>query len=118
MLSTRNLFIAEFFGTFCLLFAGCSAIVVDDLYGGVISHVGISIVFGLVVLAMIYTIGDISGAHINPAVTLGFWKAGRLEGRHVPVYIAAQLSGAITAIAILKIIFPSHSKLAPALLSG
>ena len=61
--------LAEFLGTFCLVFAGTGAIVIDTVTGGAVSHVGVALTFGLVVLAMIYTIGDISGAHINPAVT-------------------------------------------------
>src|SRR5437868_14381054 len=65
--------IAEFLGTFCLVFAGTGAIIIDTVSGGAVSHVGVALTFGLIVLAMIYTIGDISGAHINPAVTIGFF---------------------------------------------
>jgi aquaporin NIP len=65
--------IAEFLGTFALVFAGTGAIVIDNASGGSVTHVGIALTFGLIVLAMIYTLGDISGAHINPAVTIGFW---------------------------------------------
>jgi len=68
---------AELIGTFALVFAGTGAIVINEMSGGAVSHVGIAITFGLVVLAVIYTIGDISGAHINPAVTIGFFAAGR-----------------------------------------
>ena len=66
--------VAEFLGTFCLVFAGTGAIVIDGVTGGAVSHVGVALTFGLIVLAMIYTIGDISGAHINPAVTIGFFS--------------------------------------------
>ena len=73
-------YFAEFLGTFCLVFAGTGAIVVNDISGGVVTHVGVALTFGLVVLAMIYSLGDISGAHLNPAVTLGFFAARRLGG--------------------------------------
>ena len=92
---------AESFGTFCLVFAGTGAIVVNDVSGGSISHVGIALTFGLVVLAMIYAVGDISGAHLNPAVTLAFFVARRLDGRHVLPYIASQLAGAVAASGLL-----------------
>ena len=71
--------VAESLGSFCLVFAGTGAIVVDAGTGGAVSHVGVALTFGLIVLVMIYTIGDISGAHINPAVTIGFFAARRFE---------------------------------------
>lgn len=78
--SRKNIYYAEAIGTFALVFAGCGAIVVNDLFNAPLGHVGISTVFGLVVMAVIYSIGNISGAHINPAVTLGFYFAGRING--------------------------------------
>ena len=102
---------AEFFGTFCLVFAGTGAIVVNASTGGVISHAGIALVFGLVVLAMVYTIGDISGAHINPAVTVGFYAAGRLEGQFVLPYIASQTLGALAASLAVRSILPAEASL-------
>lgn len=78
-----NRYIAESIGTFALVLAGCGAIIVNDTFGGVLGHVGVSLVFGLVVMAMIYSVGNVSGAHINPAVTLGFLFAGRLDKRLV-----------------------------------
>jgi hypothetical protein len=71
---------AEFIGTFALVFAGTGAIVVNEVSHGAITQVGIALTFGLIVLVMIYTLGDISGAHINPPVTIGFWLSRRMPG--------------------------------------
>lgn len=97
----------ELAGTFILVFAGAGAVVVDDLYGGIVGHLGIALVFGLVVMAVIHSIGDVSGAHINPAVTLGFWAARRLPGREVLPYVVAQCSGALLAALLLRGLFPA-----------
>ncbi len=102
---------AEFLGTFALVFAGTGAIIINDVSGGTITHVGIALTFGLVVLAMIYTLGDISGAHLNPAVTLGFCSARRFPARDVLPYILAQCAGALLASGILKLLFPAHQNL-------
>jgi len=104
-------YLAEFTGTFILVFAGTSAIVVNDLSGGVVTHVGISLVFGLVVIAVIYAIGDISGAHINPAVTIGFWCARRFPGSKVGLYIFSQVTGAIFASSLVWLLFAGHQTL-------
>ncbi len=114
---TGNRCIAEGIGTFALVFSGCSALVVNDIYGGQLGHVGVSMVFGLVVMAMIYSVGNISGAHINPAVTLGFLFSGRLKKRIVLPYIASQLSGALVAGIILRLLFPDHLTLGSTVLS-
>lgn len=98
---------AEAFGTFALVFAGTGAIVINETTGGAVTHVGIAITFGLVVLAMIYALGDVSGCHINPAVTLGFWAARRFEGRLVVPYVISQCAGAILASIVLRLMFPT-----------
>ncbi len=110
--------IAEMMGTFSLVFAGTGAIMVNDLTGGMVSHVGVALTFGLVVMAMIYAVGDISGAHINPAVTLGFWAARRIPTREAAAYIAAQCAGAVGASLTLRALFPVHAGLGGTLPSG
>lgn len=101
---------AELFGTFCLVFAGTGAIIVNDI-SGALTHAGVALVFGSIVLAMIYAVGDISGAHLNPAVTIGFWVARRFETREVLPYIAAQIVGALAASCVLRFLFINHSHL-------
>ncbi|PWU21654.1 MAG: aquaporin [Verrucomicrobia bacterium] len=103
-------FAAELIGTFALVFAGTGAIVINEVSGGTVTHVGIALTFGLIVLAMVYSFGDISGAHLNPAVTLGFFAARRLSAREIPLYLSGQLLGAIAASASLWFLFP-QSKL-------
>lgn len=102
--------VAEFTGTLALVLFGCGAIVVDGTYEA-LGHVGISIVFGLIVMAMIYSVGNISGAHLNPAVTLGFYFAGRINFQKALGYIPAQFCGAIAGALLLKLIFPAHPTL-------
>ena len=109
---------AEFLGTFILVFAGTGAIVINQTTGGVIGHAGIALVFGLVVLAMIYTFGDVSGAHLNPAVTIGFAVAGRFPLKEIPGYITSQLGGAFAASGLLKILFPASATLGATLPAG
>src|SRR5437773_2408891 len=99
---------AELFGTFALVFAGTGAIVINDVTQGTVSHVGIAITFGLVVLAMIYAVGDVSGAHLNPAVTLGFFAARRVAPRSVVPYLLSQCAGAVVASLTLRLLFPTH----------
>ena len=111
-------FFAEFLGTFSLIFAGTGAIVINDTSGGAITHVGVALTFGLIVLAMIYAVGDISGAHLNPAVTLGFFAARRFSGRLVVPYIISQLLGAFAASGLMRILFPAHATLGATLPAG
>jgi len=113
-----NKLAAEFFGTFALVFAGTGAIVVNDVTGGAVTHAGIALTFGLVVLAMIYTVGDVSGAHLNPAVTLGFFAAGRCGSTTVLSYIASQLLGATAASLLLRFLFPENATLGITLPAG
>jgi aquaporin Z len=102
---------AEGLCTFCVVFAGTGAIVINDISGGAVWHVGIALTFGLIVLAMVYAVGDVSGCHLNPAVTLGFLAAGRVSGRMVVPYIAVQCLGAVLASIILRALFPDHATL-------
>jgi aquaporin Z len=101
----NNRYIAEAIGTFALVFTGCGAIIVDHAFPGNLGHPGVSLVFGLIVMAMIYALGNISGAHLNPAVTMGFLFAGRLDRQYVLPYIGSQLIGAFAAAALLRILF-------------
>lgn len=111
-------FFAEILGTFALVFAGTGAIVINDFSGGAITHVGIALTFGLIVLAMVYTVGDVSGAHLNPAVTIGFWAARRMRGREVLPYMASQFIGAILASGLLRSLFPENKLLGATMPAG
>lgn len=109
---------AEAFGAFALVFAGTGAIVINDVSGGAITHVGVALTFGLIVLAMIYALGDVSGAHLNPAVTLGFFIARRFPGKSVLPYIACQCLGALAASFLLRFLFLEHATLGATLPKG
>jgi MIP family channel proteins len=111
-------FVSELIGTYALVFFGAGAIVVNDLYDGPLGHLGISAIFGLIVMAMIYTFGGSSGAHINPAVTVGFWLSGKFPAKQVPTYILAQVSGAILASLTISLLFAEHATLGATIPSG
>jgi aquaporin Z len=96
---------AELFGTFCLVFAGTGAIVVNEVRSGAVTHVGVALTFGLVILALIYALGEVSGAHLNPAVTLGFCLAGRFPSGRVLPYVVSQCAGALLASLLLRLLF-------------
>ncbi|MEA3372631.1 MAG: MIP family channel protein [Campylobacterota bacterium] len=95
---------AEFFGTMILVFAGTGAIITEQLTGAV-THAGIALTFGAVVMALIYTLGHISGAHFNPAVTIAFSVAGEFDKKEVLPYSLAQVGGGIAASALLYALF-------------
>jgi aquaporin NIP len=109
---------AEFIGTFSLVFAGTGAIVIDQTTGGAVTHVGVALTFGLIVLAMIYTVGDISDAHLNPAVSLGFFAARRFSLRELISYILSQCAGALAASVMLRLLFPQNAMLGATLPAG
>ena len=111
-------YFAEAIGTFALVFAGTGAIISNDVSNETITHVGIAITFGLVVMAMIYAIGDVSGAHINPAVTLAFCVSGRLEWKLAFPYVLSQLIGAFAASGLLRVLFLEHEGLGSTLPAG
>ena len=109
----KNQLFAEILGTFCLVFVGTGAITVNELYGGALTHVGVAVSFGLIVLAMIYTVGDVSGAHLNPAVTLGFVAAKRMSFAPALGFIGAQLIGALAASLLVFLLFSESSSTEP-----
>lgn len=111
-------YLAEFIGTFALVFCGTGAVVIDEVTHGAVSHVGVAFTFGLIVIAMIYSFGEISGAHINPAVTLAFWVAGRFDKKGIIPYIVSQLAGAVLASVVLKLMFPASPDLGATLPAG
>jgi MIP family channel proteins len=96
--------LSESIGTFILVFAGTGAVMVNQITDGRLTHLGVSFVFGAVVAALIYVIGHISGAHLNPAVTLAFWSSGFFPRHRILPYILAQFLGAILASTTLLIV--------------
>ncbi len=105
-------------GTFALVFAGTGAIVINDASGGVVTHAGVALTFGLVILAMIYAVGDISGAHFNPAVTCGFWLSGRFPVGMIVPYVLSQCLGAFAASGVLRFLFPDDRTLGSTMPAG
>ncbi|MFK7780840.1 MIP/aquaporin family protein [Psychroserpens sp.] len=104
-------YIAELIGTFTMIFCGCGAMTINEITDGSISHVGVAITWGLVVMCMIYAFGEISGAHFNPAVTFGFALTKKFEWKEVPKYITAQAIGAFLACFLLWFLFPESETL-------
>lgn len=103
--------LCEFAGTYVLVFAGTSAIILNDISGGRLTHSGVAAVFGLAVTLVIFIFGKISGAHINPAVTIALWLAKRLRGKAVLPYIGSQISGAIAGSLTVYLLFSDHPTL-------
>lgn len=111
-------YLAELIGTFALVFCGTGAIIINQQAGGVVTHAGIAITFGLIVMCMIYSLGPISGAHLNPAVSIAFTIAKRFPVKSLPGYIISQLTGALLASFILKFLFPSNGLLGATMPAG
>jgi aquaporin NIP len=113
-----NKYLAEAIGTFALVFCGTGAIIINQETAGVITHSGIAITFGLIVATMIYTLGDISGAHLNPAVSIAFWVAKVFPAKELLPYIISQATGAFLASFTLHYLFPANRTLGSTLPAG
>jgi glycerol uptake facilitator-like aquaporin len=100
--------VAEGFAAFALVFAGCGAIVADDRYGASLGALGVALVFGLVIMAMVYATGHLSGAHINPAVTIAFTLTRHFPLRDAVAYVGAQLAGALAGALLLLAVWPDQ----------
>lgn len=111
-------YLAELIGTFALVFCGTGSIIVDQQSGGTLGLVGISFAFGIIVIAVIYIFGNISGAHINPTVTIALMVAKVTSKIDALLYILAQISGAFLASLLLKLMFPENLTLGATLPSG
>lgn len=109
---------AEFIGTFALVFCGTGAIIIDQQTNHVITNTGIAITFGLIIMSMIYALGSLSGAHLNPAVSVGFVISGRFPVKELFPYITSQVTGALLASLMLKVLFPANDLLGTTLPAG
>ena len=104
-------YISEFIGTFAMIFCGTGAMTINEVTGGDVTHVGIGITWGLIVMAMIYAFGEISGAHFNPAVSIAFAYAKKFSWKEVPKYIFFQVAGSFAASLLLMWLFPKSELL-------
>jgi aquaporin NIP len=111
-------YLAEIIGTFALVFCGTGAIVINQETAGVVSHPGVAFTFGLIVMVMIYALGPVSGAHLNPAVTIAFAVARKFQVKQVAPYIFSQLAGALLASFVLQFLFPVNEFLGSTLPAG
>jgi len=113
-----NKYLAELLGTFILVFCGTGSVIVDQQFNGAVTHIGIAITWGFIVMAMIYALGEISGAHMNPAVTIAFTIAGRFPVKQVLPYIVSQIAGALLASITLHYLFPENEMLGATVPAG
>lgn len=111
-------YLAEIVGTFALVFCGTGAIVINQEAGGVITHPGIAFTFGLIVMVMIYALGPISGAHLNPAVTIAFAFAKRFRMKEIPAYVGSQAVGALAASLTIRVLFSENELLGATIPTG
>lgn len=109
---------AEFLGTFTMVFCGTGAMIIDQQSNGAVTHVGVAITWGLIVMVMIFALGDVSGAHMNPAVSIAFVIARRFKMSLLPGYIASQTGGALLASITLRFLFPTSPLLGATLPAG
>ncbi len=109
---------AECIGTFALIFCGTGAVIINHETAGTISHAGVAITWGLIVMSMIYALGNISGAHLNPAVSIAFYLSGRFPQRLVLPFLLSQCIGAIAASCLLRVLFPDNETLGATLPAG
>jgi aquaporin Z len=114
----RAKYLAEILGTFAIVFCGTGAIIINQETAGAITHVGVAITFGLIVMCMIYALGNISGAHFNPAVTLAFALFNKFKWKQVLPYVMSQTLGAFAASTLLRLLFPANKLLGATLPSG
>lgn len=110
--------VSEFTGTYFLIFCGTGAIVINQVTGGTVTHAGIAITFGLVVMSLIYGLGDVSGAHFNPAVSIAFTVAKKFRVAHLLPYIISQCAGALAASYTLRFLFPENEMLGATIPAG
>lgn len=111
-------YISEAIGTFALVFCGTGAIIINQETNGAVTPIGIAITFGLIIMTMIYALGNISGAHFNPAVSIAFVLAKKLPSKQLLPYILSQLIGAVIASLLLKFLFPQNQLLGTTLPAG